>query len=310
MAPRRRSNMGFIGVRPRAAGHFASEISAGGVRVWLGTFYTKEAAAAHTTLRLGDQVYPRRDPPVAPPRHRRTDANFEAAYAATYEKYLTVVAEWDLKRAAWEEYEDATSRALRTFFQTGERIALPEEEPPRPGPTPVCPSRKLSRPHYARTPPLDVPNGEGCRRTVGQGRLRAGGASLMRSDGSRRHGEEGGRGSLWSSMEAGPAAASAERGRVAALVIDGCAGDGSPAGGGGKAGRRTSVRGDIVTAVAAVGTDVGRRQVMLCRRPPAVGPRLVPVVRAGFDNKELDTLHVWIVSVRSATKETVRGTKN
>ncbi|KAK1628680.1 hypothetical protein QYE76_002995 [Lolium multiflorum] len=45
MAPRRRSNTGFIGVRQRAAGHFASEISAGGVRVWLGTFYTKEAAA-------------------------------------------------------------------------------------------------------------------------------------------------------------------------------------------------------------------------------------------------------------------------
>ncbi|XP_051215695.1 uncharacterized protein [Lolium perenne] len=93
------------------------------------------------------------DPPVAPPRHRRTDANFEAAYAATYEKYLTVVAEWDLKRAAWEEYQEATSRALRTFFQTGERIALPEEEPPRPGPTLVCPSREaFAATYYARTP--------------------------------------------------------------------------------------------------------------------------------------------------------------
>ncbi|XP_071675773.1 uncharacterized protein [Lolium perenne] len=50
------------------------------------------------------------DPPVAPPRHRRTDAHFEAAYAAAYENYLTVVAEWDLKRAAWEEYQEATSR--------------------------------------------------------------------------------------------------------------------------------------------------------------------------------------------------------
>ncbi|KAK1602676.1 hypothetical protein QYE76_017739 [Lolium multiflorum] len=47
MAPRRRSNTGFIGVRQRAAGHFASEITAGGVRVWLGTFYTKEAARAY-----------------------------------------------------------------------------------------------------------------------------------------------------------------------------------------------------------------------------------------------------------------------
>ncbi|KAK1631026.1 hypothetical protein QYE76_005341 [Lolium multiflorum] len=45
MAPRRRSNTGFTGVRQRAAGHFAAEITAGGVRVWLGTFYTKEAAA-------------------------------------------------------------------------------------------------------------------------------------------------------------------------------------------------------------------------------------------------------------------------
>ncbi|KAK1691858.1 hypothetical protein QYE76_008555 [Lolium multiflorum] len=45
MAPRRRSNMGFIGVRLRPAGHFAAEITAGGARVWLGTFYTKEAAA-------------------------------------------------------------------------------------------------------------------------------------------------------------------------------------------------------------------------------------------------------------------------
>ncbi|KAK1603505.1 hypothetical protein QYE76_037152 [Lolium multiflorum] len=44
MAPRRRSNTGFIGVRLRA-GHFAAEITAGGTRVWLGTFYTKEAAA-------------------------------------------------------------------------------------------------------------------------------------------------------------------------------------------------------------------------------------------------------------------------
>nr|XP_051209580.1 uncharacterized protein LOC127326832 [Lolium perenne] len=93
------------------------------------------------------------DPPIAPPRHRRTDANFGAAYAATYEKYLTVVADWDLKRAAWEEYQEATSRALRTFFQTGERIALPEEEPPRPGPTPLCPSREaFAATYYARTP--------------------------------------------------------------------------------------------------------------------------------------------------------------
>nr|XP_051201756.1 uncharacterized protein LOC127315296 [Lolium perenne] len=93
------------------------------------------------------------DPPVAPPRHRRTDAHFEAAYAAAYENYLTVVAEWDLKRAAWEEYQEATSRAVRTFFQTGERIALPEEEPPRPGPTPVCPSREaFAATYYARTP--------------------------------------------------------------------------------------------------------------------------------------------------------------
>ncbi|KAK1684057.1 hypothetical protein QYE76_044905 [Lolium multiflorum] len=45
MAPRRRSNTGFIGVRMRPAGHFAAEITAGGTRVWLGTFYTKEDAA-------------------------------------------------------------------------------------------------------------------------------------------------------------------------------------------------------------------------------------------------------------------------
>ncbi|KAK1647970.1 hypothetical protein QYE76_065775 [Lolium multiflorum] len=45
MAPRRRSNTGFIGVRLRPAGHFVAEITAGGTRVWLGTFYTKEAAA-------------------------------------------------------------------------------------------------------------------------------------------------------------------------------------------------------------------------------------------------------------------------
>ncbi|XP_071675702.1 uncharacterized protein [Lolium perenne] len=141
------------------------------------------------------------DPPVAPPRHRRTDAHFEAAYAAAYENYLTVVAEWDLKRAAWEEYQEATSRAVRTFFQTGERIALPEEEPPRPGPTPVCPSREaFAATYYARTPGTgssrnrpslkcsgkpngmvraggtasDVPNGRGCADgyAVGTGRVR------------------------------------------------------------------------------------------------------------------------------------------
>ncbi|KAK1609139.1 hypothetical protein QYE76_032812 [Lolium multiflorum] len=45
MAPRRRSNTGFINVHQRHEGHFAAEITAGGARVWLGTFYTKEAAA-------------------------------------------------------------------------------------------------------------------------------------------------------------------------------------------------------------------------------------------------------------------------
>ncbi|KAK1661095.1 hypothetical protein QYE76_049254 [Lolium multiflorum] len=45
MALRRRSNTGFIGVRLRPTGHFAAEITVGATRVWLGTFYTKEAAA-------------------------------------------------------------------------------------------------------------------------------------------------------------------------------------------------------------------------------------------------------------------------
>jgi hypothetical protein len=45
MAPRCRSNTGFTGVCQQATGHFAAEITAGGVRVWLGTFCTKEAAA-------------------------------------------------------------------------------------------------------------------------------------------------------------------------------------------------------------------------------------------------------------------------
>ncbi|KAK1632047.1 hypothetical protein QYE76_006362 [Lolium multiflorum] len=71
MAPRRRSNTGFIGVRQRAAGHFASEISAGGVRVWLGTFYTKEAAAAHTTLRLGVSSSLSRHPQLLHPARPR-----------------------------------------------------------------------------------------------------------------------------------------------------------------------------------------------------------------------------------------------
>jgi hypothetical protein len=41
MAPRHRSNTGFTGIRQRAAGHFAAEFTAGGVRMWLDTFYTK-----------------------------------------------------------------------------------------------------------------------------------------------------------------------------------------------------------------------------------------------------------------------------
>ncbi|XP_051229946.1 ethylene-responsive transcription factor RAP2-6-like [Lolium perenne] len=45
MAPRRHSNTGFLGVRKRPAGHFAAEITVGGVHVWICTFYTKEAAA-------------------------------------------------------------------------------------------------------------------------------------------------------------------------------------------------------------------------------------------------------------------------
>lgn len=45
MAPCRRSNTGFIGVRLRPGGHFAAEITAAGVRVWLGTFSTKQDAA-------------------------------------------------------------------------------------------------------------------------------------------------------------------------------------------------------------------------------------------------------------------------
>ncbi|KAK1613268.1 hypothetical protein QYE76_036941 [Lolium multiflorum] len=48
MPPRRRtnhSNTGFTGVRLRPGGCFAAEISAAGVRVWLGTFNSKEEAA-------------------------------------------------------------------------------------------------------------------------------------------------------------------------------------------------------------------------------------------------------------------------
>jgi hypothetical protein len=45
MAPCRRNNTGFIGIRKQPAGHFTAEITASGVRVWLGTFYTKEAAS-------------------------------------------------------------------------------------------------------------------------------------------------------------------------------------------------------------------------------------------------------------------------
>jgi hypothetical protein len=45
MAPRCRRNTGFIDVRKRHAGHFVAEITAGGARVWLGTFYTKVVVA-------------------------------------------------------------------------------------------------------------------------------------------------------------------------------------------------------------------------------------------------------------------------
>jgi hypothetical protein len=45
MSPHRRSNTGFTGVLQRPTSHFAAEITAGSARVWLGTFYTKEAVA-------------------------------------------------------------------------------------------------------------------------------------------------------------------------------------------------------------------------------------------------------------------------
>jgi hypothetical protein len=45
MNPRRRSNTGFTGVRKKHAGHFVAEITAGGSRVWLDTFYTKQTTA-------------------------------------------------------------------------------------------------------------------------------------------------------------------------------------------------------------------------------------------------------------------------
>jgi hypothetical protein len=50
MAPRRRRNTGFIDVRLRPGDHFAAEITAAGVRVWLSTFNTKqEVARAYDT---------------------------------------------------------------------------------------------------------------------------------------------------------------------------------------------------------------------------------------------------------------------
>ncbi|KAK1662089.1 hypothetical protein QYE76_050248 [Lolium multiflorum] len=48
MPPRLRTNHAstvFFGVRFQPEGHFAAEISVAGVRVWLGTFSTREEAA-------------------------------------------------------------------------------------------------------------------------------------------------------------------------------------------------------------------------------------------------------------------------
>ncbi|KAK1648097.1 hypothetical protein QYE76_065902 [Lolium multiflorum] len=99
MAPRRRSNTGFIGVRLRPAGHFATEITAGGARVWLGTFYTKKAAA-----RAYDVAAWR----FGRPRHKM---NFPERWIDTTETDEQFMAQWrrdhpgdvEATRAFWKE---------------------------------------------------------------------------------------------------------------------------------------------------------------------------------------------------------------
>ncbi|KAK1669129.1 hypothetical protein QYE76_057288 [Lolium multiflorum] len=150
MAPRRRSNTGFIGVRLRPAGHFAAEITAGGTRVWLGTFYTKEAAA-----RAYDVAAWR----FGRPRH---EMNFPKPWIAT-----------GAVLAAEEGFSRAGDAYARTSAATSNGAASTELPQVRGGPS----SSSLS---------LPSPRGG----SAGSGRLHelAGGASASPSRASKRTG--------------------------------------------------------------------------------------------------------------------------
>ena len=48
---------------------------------------------------------------------------------------------------------------MARFFQTGDRVPVTAEQPPRPGLPPVCPSREeFARTYYSGTPVSSVPN--------------------------------------------------------------------------------------------------------------------------------------------------------
>ncbi|KAI4977843.1 hypothetical protein ZWY2020_014397 [Hordeum vulgare] len=56
MAPRLRPSSGFFGVRERPSGRFAAEITADGVRWWIGTFDSAELARLAASISASDSA--------------------------------------------------------------------------------------------------------------------------------------------------------------------------------------------------------------------------------------------------------------
>ncbi|KAE8778448.1 AP2-containing protein [Hordeum vulgare] len=112
MAPRRRPSFDFFGVRERPSGRFAAEITADGVRWWIGTFNSAELAARAydaAAIRFGR------------PRRALNFPDTEREYAlwlAPPMHFVDVTDGHEQRRQQWRERRRSTSSAWRRSAAT------------------------------------------------------------------------------------------------------------------------------------------------------------------------------------------------